>query len=81
MEVGKFEVMANLKLIRKDSYRDGGTIVAYTNKGSYFVDKRHPNRATTGRVFNKYPGEPDAKMVDPQTENDILGLLNLLPEK
>lgn len=45
-------------------YRDGGTTEYETSDGAhYFIDDRL-NSPTQGQIFDKYPGNKDAKIVD-----------------
>lgn len=56
--------MIKTKITQTGLYRDGGTIHAVDETGkSYFVDGRIGSE-TKGRVFNEYPGEDGALLVE-----------------
>lgn len=56
--------MIKTKITQTGLYRDGGTICAVDRDGkAYYVDNRIGSE-TKGRVFDKYPGEDDAILVE-----------------
>lgn len=56
--------MIKTKITETGRCRDGGTILAVDETGkSYFVDGRIGSE-TKGRVFDKYPSEEDAMLVE-----------------
>lgn len=56
--------MTKTRITETGRCRDGGTILAVDETGkSYYVDGRIGSE-TKGLVFNKYPGEDDAMLVE-----------------
>lgn len=67
-----------MKLLEIDnqfvSYLDGGTIRVKTTHGeTYFIDRRL-NTNTEHRVYDAYPDENHAKIVDNITEKQVLSI-------
>jgi hypothetical protein len=53
------------------TYKDGGTVeIKYRNK-KYFIDYRIKSK-TRGRVYNLYPGDAGAAIVDEEIENKVM---------
>jgi hypothetical protein len=56
-----------MKIIKIDSYLDGGTIEITTNKGSYCIDDRLFSK-TKGSIFCNYPKDDNRNIAPNQDE-------------
>lgn len=54
-------------------YLDGGTLILFTNKGDFCIDKRIKS-TNHGRLYNKYPLKDNSNLIenDIELKNEIL---------
>jgi hypothetical protein len=63
-----------MQIRARTGYLDGGTVVAVTDEGSFYLDQRI-NTKTRGQIFDSYPGSKGAKLVNEETAKKIVALI------
>lgn len=63
-----------MNILRTDYYLDGGTMVAYTDKGDFYVDHRI-NTQTPSEIYDCHPNEDGAQIVDDETKIELIAAL------
>ena len=56
--------MKEISVVKLREYNDGGTIEYEDSDGNHYFEDHRPKTDTKGFIFNKYPGEKDAEILE-----------------